>query len=55
MHVLVCDDDASTRFAAKRLLEENFGCVVHEATDGAAALTMLAQHRFTLVDRKSVV
>jgi len=49
MHVLVCDDDASTRFAAKRLLEEHFGCVVHEAPDGAEALTMLAQQRFTFM------
>lgn len=49
MHALVCDDDASTRFAAKRLLEEHFGCVVHEAPGGAEALTMLAQHRYTFL------
>jgi two-component system chemotaxis response regulator CheY len=49
MHVLVCDDDASTRFAARRLLEEHFGCVVHEAPDGAEALTMLAQQRYTFM------
>lgn len=49
MHVLVCDDDASTRFAAKRLLEEHFGCVVHEAPGGAEALTLLAQHRYTFL------
>lgn len=49
MHVLICDDDASTRFAARRLLEENFGCVVHEAPGGAEALTMLAQQRYTFL------
>lgn len=49
MHVLVCDDDASTRFAARRLLEEHFGCVVREATSGAEALTMLAQQRYAFL------
>lgn len=49
MHVLVCDDDASTRFAARRLLEEHFGCVVQEAPGGAEALTLLAQRRFTFL------
>lgn len=49
MHVLVCDDDASTRFAARRLLEEAFGCVVHEAPGGAEALTLLAQQRYTFL------
>jgi CheY-like chemotaxis protein len=49
MQVLVCDDDASTRFAARRLLEEHFGCAVHEAADGAEALAVLAEQRFTFM------
>lgn len=49
MQVLVCDDDASTRFAARRLLEEQFGCTVHEAADGAEALAVLAEQRFTFI------
>ena len=49
MYALICDDDASTRFAARRLLEEKFGCVVHEAPRGAEALTMLAQQRYTFL------
>ncbi len=52
MNALVCDDDASTRFAARRLLEEQFGCVVYEAADGAEALTLLSRRRmaFMLLD-----
>lgn len=49
MQVLVCDDDPSTRFAARRLLEEHFGCAVHEAADGAEALAVLAEQRFTFM------
>ncbi|MGE3405073.1 MAG: response regulator [Vicinamibacterales bacterium] len=49
MQVLVCDDDPSTRFAARRLLEERFGCKVHEAADGTEALAVLAEQRFTFM------
>lgn len=49
MKALVCDDDASTRFMVRRLLEENFGCEVAECGDGVEGLRMLARERFAFI------
>lgn len=49
MQVLVCDDDASVRFAAKRVLEDTFGCTVKECGDGVEALTALGLGRYTFM------
>jgi CheY-like chemotaxis protein len=39
--VLVVDDDRLIRQVLRRLLERRYGCLVHEATDGQAALVAL--------------
>lgn len=41
MHVLICDDDPSTRFVIKRLLTQNLGCTTSECVDGVEALRRL--------------
>jgi CheY-like chemotaxis protein len=41
MHVLVCDDDAGTRFVVRRLLVRTFGCTVAECGDGIEALRLI--------------
>lgn len=46
--VLVVDDSATSRFAIDRLLKK-LGCDVTSASGGAAALEVLALHRFDLV------
>lgn len=52
MHVLICDDDSTTRFVMRRLLEQNFGCRVSECADGVEALQLLerGQYSFLLLD-----
>ena len=52
MRALICDDDATVRLIARRVLEEHFGCAVVECTDGAEALTALAGARcnFAILD-----
>jgi two-component system chemotaxis response regulator CheY len=42
MHVLVCDDDKTTRFVIRRLLTQRLGCEVSECSDGVEALEQLA-------------
>ncbi len=42
MHVLVCDDDSSTRLIVARILARRFGCRVSQCADGAAALRLIA-------------
>lgn len=49
MHVLICDDDASTRFVIKRLLTQNLGCTTTECVDGAEALRRLDEEEVDLV------
>lgn len=49
MHVLVCDDDPSTRFVIKRLLTQNLGCTITECADGVEALTKLDEEEADLV------
>jgi len=41
MHILICDDDAATRFVAKRLLTRDAGCTVAECANGAEALRLV--------------
>jgi CheY-like chemotaxis protein len=41
MRVLVCDDDAATRFVIRRLLVQSAGCTVTECGDGVEALGLL--------------
>lgn len=43
MRALICDDDATVRLIAKRLLEEQFGCAVVECKDGVEALAALSE------------
>ena len=52
MRALICDDDATVRLIAKRLLEEQFGCDVVECKDGIEALALLADARcnFAILD-----
>ena len=52
MRALICDDDATVRLIARRVLEEQFGCAVLECTDGVEALAILADTRcdFALLD-----
>ena len=38
MHVVVCDDDASTRYVIKRLLVQSKGCAITECADGVEGL-----------------
>lgn len=49
MHVLICDDDATTRFVIKRLLTQNLGCTTTECVDGADALRRLDEEEVDLV------
>lgn len=49
MHVLICDDDASTRFVIKRLLTQHLGCTSTECVDGADALRRLDEEDVDLV------
>jgi two-component system chemotaxis response regulator CheY len=49
MKVLICDDDASTRFVLRRHVEQNFGCAVRECADGVEALTLLGREHFALL------
>lgn len=49
MHVLVCDDDRTTRFVARKMLEESFGCRVSECDDGLEALKMLDLEQYSLL------
>ncbi len=42
-HILVVDDDGTTRSIARGLLERNLGCRVSEAADGGEALVRLAR------------
>ncbi|MGE3508347.1 MAG: response regulator [Vicinamibacterales bacterium] len=39
--IMICDDDASTRFALKRLLTRHVDCVVVECSDGSEVLAHL--------------
>ncbi len=52
MRALICDDDATVRLIAKRLLEEQFGCAVVECKDGIEALALLtdAHCNFAILD-----
>lgn len=43
MRALICDDDATVRLIAKRVLEEHFGCTVIECNDGMEALARLGE------------
>lgn len=49
MNVLICDDDASTRFVLRRILAQNLGWSVAEAGDGVDALAQLSRKRFDLL------
>lgn len=49
MNVLICDDDASTRFMLKRILAQNLGWNVSESGDGVDALAQLSRRRFDLL------
>ncbi len=49
MNVLICDDDASTRFVLKRILAQNLGWNVAESGDGVDALSQLSRRRFDLL------
>lgn len=49
MHVLICDDDASTRFVIKRLLTQNLGCTTAECVDGVEALRRLDEEETDLI------
>jgi len=52
MRALLCDDDATVRLIARRLLEDRFGCEVVECGDGAEALTRLGEApcQFAILD-----
>ena len=49
MNVLICDDDASTRFVLRRILAQNLGWSVAESSDGVDALQQLSRKRFDLL------
>lgn len=49
MRVLVCDDDASTRFVLNRVLVRQHQAVVTEAADGMQALALLKSQPFELL------
>ncbi|MGE3957568.1 MAG: response regulator [Vicinamibacterales bacterium] len=49
MNVLICDDDASTRFVLRRILAQNLGWSVSESGDGVDALAQLSRRRFDLL------
>jgi CheY-like chemotaxis protein len=48
MHVLIVDDDRSTRYLIARTLTKRFACEVTEAGDGSHALDALARTRYDL-------
>ena len=48
MHVLIVDDDRSTRYLISRALTKRFACEVTEAVDGRQALEILARSRCDL-------
>jgi two-component system chemotaxis response regulator CheY len=49
MRVLVCDDNAATRFVIRRLLGRAFACEIVECPDGSEALQALEREAFDLV------
>jgi CheY-like chemotaxis protein len=49
LRILLCDDDLTTRFLLKRLLNRELACAVVEADNGVAALKALAQDPFDLL------
>jgi CheY-like chemotaxis protein len=49
IRVLICDDDATVRVVAKRMLESDLGCTVHECGDGLEVLPALAEGDFSFV------
>ena len=49
LHVVICDDEPSTRFAVKRLLSQELGCTVSECGDGVEVLHVLAKQRVDLL------
>lgn len=49
VHVLVCDDDASTRFVLRRFLSRQYGCQVTECDNGQVALALLGRLAIDLV------
>jgi CheY-like chemotaxis protein len=49
VRILLCDDDLTTRFLLKRLLNRELSCAVVEADNGVAALKALAQDPFDLL------
>lgn len=49
MNVLVCDDDASTRFVLRRILAQHLGWSVSESGDGVDALSQLSKRHFDLL------
>lgn len=49
LRILLCDDDLTTRFLLKRLLNRELSCTVVEADNGVAALKALAQDPFDLL------
>lgn len=49
MHVLVCDDDASTRFVLRRFLSRQYGCDITECDNGQMALALLTRAPVDLV------
>lgn len=49
MNVLICDNDAPTRFVLKRILTQNLGWQSAEAADGIEALAMLSAKPYDLM------
>jgi two-component system chemotaxis response regulator CheY len=49
MRVLVCDDDASTRFVLNRVLVRQHQADITEAVDGMQALALLKSQSFDLL------
>lgn len=49
MNVLICDDDAATRFVLRRIVGQHLGWGVVESEDGIEALSQLARRRFDLM------
>ena len=49
MRVLVCDDNAATRFVIRQLLGRAFSCDIAECTDGSEALQALDRESFDLL------
>ncbi|HET9371996.1 MAG TPA: response regulator [Vicinamibacterales bacterium] len=49
MRVLVCDDNAATRFVIRQLLSRAFACEIVECTDGSEALQALDREPFELL------